>query len=52
VWVPLMWQTMVQRAAVAGAAMTGRPPLGPEGPIAGGAPPLEGALGGGALEAP
>jgi hypothetical protein len=32
--------------------MTGRLPPGPEGPIVGGAPPPEGGVGGGALEAP
>jgi hypothetical protein len=47
-----MWRTVVRRAAVAGAAMTGRLPPGPEGPIVGGAPPPEGGAGGGALEAP
>jgi hypothetical protein len=41
VGVPLVWWTMVRRAAVAGAAMTGRLPPGPEGPIVGGAPPPE-----------
>jgi hypothetical protein len=50
--VPLVWRTMVQRAAVAGAAMTGQLPPGPEGPIAGGVPPPERGPGGGALEAP
>jgi hypothetical protein len=39
-------------STVAGAAMTGRLPPGPEGPIVGGAPPPEGGPGGGALEAP
>jgi hypothetical protein len=52
VGVPIAWQTMVQRAAVAGATMTGRLPPGPEGPLAGGAPPPERGPGGGALEAP
>jgi hypothetical protein len=52
VGVSLTWQTVVRRAAVAGAAMTGRLPPGPEGPIVGGAPPPEGGAGGGALEAP
>jgi hypothetical protein len=52
VGVPLMWWTMVQQATVAGAAMTGRLPPGPEGPIAGGEPPPEGGPGGGALEEP
>jgi hypothetical protein len=37
--VPLMWQSIVWRATVAGVAMTGRLPPGPEGPIVGGAPP-------------
>jgi hypothetical protein len=52
VGVPLMWQTMVWRAIVAGAAMTGWLPPGSEGPIVGGAPLPEGGPGGGALEAP
>jgi hypothetical protein len=47
-----MWQTMVRRAAVAGDAMTGQLPPGPEGPIMGGAPPPKGGPGGGVLEAP
>jgi hypothetical protein len=47
-----MWWTMVQRATVAGVAMTRWLPLGPKGLIAGGAPPPEGGPGGGALEAP
>jgi hypothetical protein len=37
---------------VAGATMTGRLPPGPEGPLAGGAPPPERGPGGDALEAP
>jgi hypothetical protein len=45
-------RTLICRAAVVGAAMTGRLPPGPEGPLAGGAPPPERGLGGGALEAP
>jgi hypothetical protein len=32
--------------------MTGQLPPSPEGPIVGGAPPPEGGVGGGALEAP
>jgi hypothetical protein len=32
--------------------MTGRIPPGPKGPLAGGAPPLERGLGGGALDMP
>jgi hypothetical protein len=52
VGVSIAWQTMVQRVAVAGATMTGRLPLRPEGPLAGGAPPLERGPGGGALEVP
>jgi hypothetical protein len=50
--VSLTWQTMVQQEVVAGVAMIGWLPLGPEGPIVGGAPPPEGGAGGGALEAP
>jgi hypothetical protein len=52
VGVSLMWQTIVRRAAVAGAAMIGWLPPGPKGPIVGGAPPPKGGAGGGALEAP
>jgi hypothetical protein len=52
VGVPLVWRTMVRRAVVAGVAMTGRFPPGPEGPIVGGVPPPERGPGGGALEAP
>ena len=52
VGVPLMWWFIVRRAVVAGATMTRRLPPGLEGPIVGGAPPPEGGLGGGALEAP
>jgi hypothetical protein len=52
VGVPLMWQTMVRRAVVVGAAMTGWLPPGPKGPIVGGAPPPEGGPRGGSLEAP
>jgi hypothetical protein len=48
----LPWRAMVRRAAVAGAAMTGRLPPGQEGPIVGGGPLLEGGVGGGSLEAP
>jgi hypothetical protein len=47
-----MWRAMVQREAVAGAAMTGQLPPGPEGPIVGGGPPPKGGARGGALEAP
>jgi hypothetical protein len=47
-----MWQVMVRRAAVVGAAMIGRLPPGPEGPVVGGGPLPEGGVGGGALEAP
>jgi hypothetical protein len=52
VGVSLTWQTVVRRAAVAGAAMTRRLPPGPEGSIVGGAPSPKGGAGGGALEAP
>jgi hypothetical protein len=52
VGVPMACWTVVQRAVVAGVAMTGRLPPGPEGPLAGGAPPLERGPSGGALEAP
>jgi hypothetical protein len=52
VGVSLTWRIVVRRAAVAGVAMTRRLPLGPEGPVVGGAPPPEGGVGGGALEAP
>jgi hypothetical protein len=47
-----MWQTVVWRVAVVGAAMTGRLPPSLEGPIVGGAPPPKGGPGVGALEAP
>jgi hypothetical protein len=52
VGVPLMWWTVVRRAALAGTAMTVWLPPGSEGPIVGGEPPLKGGLGGGALETP
>jgi hypothetical protein len=52
VGLPVESQTLIHRAAVAGVAMTGRLPPGPEGPLAGGAPPPERGPGGGALEAP
>jgi len=45
-------QSLIHREAIAGATMTGRFPLGPEGLIVGGVPPPEGGLGGGALEVP
>jgi hypothetical protein len=49
---PTESRTLIRRAAVAGAAMTGRLPPGPEGPGAGGVPPPEGGPGAGALEVP
>jgi hypothetical protein len=52
VGVPLPWQAVVRRAAVAGAAMTRRLPPNLEGPVVGGGPPPEGGAGSGALEAP
>jgi hypothetical protein len=52
VGIPPPWRAVVRRAAVAGAAMTGRLPPGQEGPVVGGGPPPEGGAGGGALEAP
>jgi hypothetical protein len=42
----------VWQVAVAGATMTGRLPPSLEGPVVGGAPPPEGGVGDGALEAP
>jgi hypothetical protein len=45
-------QTLIRREAVAEAAMTGRLSPRPEGPRAGGVPPLEGGPGAGALEVP
>jgi hypothetical protein len=52
VGVPLVWKTMVQRVVVSYVVMIRWLPLGPEGPIVGGAPPPEGGPGDGALEAP
>jgi hypothetical protein len=52
VGVPLMWWAVVRRAAVVGAAMTGRLSPGLEGPVVGGAPLPRGGAGGGVLEAP
>jgi hypothetical protein len=49
---PAELQTLIHRAAVAGATMTGRLPPRPGGPPAGGAPPADRGPGGGALEAP
>jgi hypothetical protein len=46
-----LW-TLIYRAAVVGATMTRRLPLGPRGPPAGGAPPADRGPGGGALGAP
>jgi hypothetical protein len=39
VGLPAELQTLIHRAVVVGAAMTGRLPPGPGGPLAGGAPP-------------
>jgi hypothetical protein len=62
VGVPLPWQAIVRRVAVAAAMMSGRLSPGQEGPIGGGPPPPEvggggppppeEGAGGGALEAP
>jgi hypothetical protein len=45
-------QTLIHRAVVVGATMTGCLPPRPEGPLAGGIPPPERGPGGGALEVP
>jgi hypothetical protein len=45
-------QTLIHRAAIAGAVITRWLLPGSEGPLAGGAPPLERGPGAGALEAP
>jgi hypothetical protein len=52
VGLPMELWTLIYRAVVAGATMTGRPPLRPEGPLGDGVPPLDKGLGHGALEAP
>jgi hypothetical protein len=52
VGLPTESQTLICRAVVAGAAMIGKFPQEPEGPLAGGAPSPERGLGGGALEVP
>jgi hypothetical protein len=49
---PAKSRMLIHREAIAGAAMTGRFPPGPEGWITGGVTPLEGGPGGGALEVP
>jgi hypothetical protein len=44
--VPAEWQTLIHREAIARRVMTGRLPLGPGGPLVGGAPPDDRGLGG------
>jgi hypothetical protein len=52
VGLPMEWQTVARRAAVVSVSMTGRLSLGPEGPLAGGAPPPERGSSGDSLEVP
>jgi hypothetical protein len=44
--VPAVWQTLIHGAEIARRMMTSRMPLGPGGPLVGGAPPDDRGLGG------
>jgi hypothetical protein len=44
--VPAEWQTLIDGAEIARRMMTSRMPLGPGGPLVGGAPPDDRGLGG------